>query len=220
MLSVGPTKRKCELTMQDELQAFYQQVNHTRFRGQIQGHYESFFLRANHPTRPLAFWIRYTIVQSQALPENALGELWAFSSMAKPTSSRRQQEYRIGRLPFDTSAFRVQTAGKARPAVSPSAIESKGQRWVELTFESDSLPILLLPFSCTRSFPAAKKLGQLADCRFSGQVSVNGDRLMLQTGWGARSQLGVRHTNLYAWAKSRCSILIQRFSGVATAKLR
>ena len=25
------------------------------------GHYESWFLRGNHPSRPLAFWIRYTI---------------------------------------------------------------------------------------------------------------------------------------------------------------
>jgi hypothetical protein len=44
--------------MQNETQEFYQQVNHARSYSPIQGHYKSFFLRANHPTRPLAFWIR------------------------------------------------------------------------------------------------------------------------------------------------------------------
>ena len=37
------------------------QLNQCRFSGHDNGHYESYFLRANHPDRPLAFWIRYTI---------------------------------------------------------------------------------------------------------------------------------------------------------------
>jgi hypothetical protein len=40
--------------MQNENQDFYNQVNHARYHGQTHGHYESFFLRANHPARPLA----------------------------------------------------------------------------------------------------------------------------------------------------------------------
>ena len=51
---------------------FNQRVNHTRFHGQPDGHYESFFMRANHPARPLAFWIRYTIFSPKNRPENAL----------------------------------------------------------------------------------------------------------------------------------------------------
>lgn len=57
---------------------YEKQVNFTRYQpGQKAGHYESFFQRANHPTRPLAFWIRYTIFSPNNDPENALGELWA-----------------------------------------------------------------------------------------------------------------------------------------------
>jgi hypothetical protein len=63
--------------MQNELLAFHQQTNYTYFQGQIQGHYESFFLRANHPTRPLAFWIRYTLFSLKNFPEKGIGELWA-----------------------------------------------------------------------------------------------------------------------------------------------
>jgi hypothetical protein len=41
------------------------------------GHYESYYLRGNHPNRPLAFWIRYTIFSAEGRPSDALGELWA-----------------------------------------------------------------------------------------------------------------------------------------------
>ena len=63
--------------MSEKRKAFLAQVNLARYRGQPQGHYESFFQRANHPTRPLAFWIRYTLFSPQAHPEQARGELWA-----------------------------------------------------------------------------------------------------------------------------------------------
>ena len=48
--------------------------NAARWSGQP-GHYESWFQRANHPTRPLALWIRYTIFAPSHGP--AEGELWA-----------------------------------------------------------------------------------------------------------------------------------------------
>lgn len=61
-----------------------QSANWTRYQpGQRAGHYESFFQRANHPTRPLAFWIRYTIFSPAGQPEAALGELWAILGLIK-----------------------------------------------------------------------------------------------------------------------------------------
>ena len=52
--------------------------NASRFRADDPlGLYESYFQRANHPTRPLAFWIRYTVFSPRAHPEQARGELWA-----------------------------------------------------------------------------------------------------------------------------------------------
>ena len=43
--------------------------------GQRKGHYESYFIRANHPTAAKAFWIRYTIFSPKNRPEAAIGEL-------------------------------------------------------------------------------------------------------------------------------------------------
>lgn len=52
--------------------------NGSRFRpGETGGLYESYFLRANHPERPLAFWIRYTVFCPKGRPQEAQGELWA-----------------------------------------------------------------------------------------------------------------------------------------------
>ena len=54
------------------------QVNWAQYEpGQSRGHYESFYLRANHPSEPLAFWLRYTIFAPHGHPEQAEGELWA-----------------------------------------------------------------------------------------------------------------------------------------------
>ena len=63
--------------MEDDVFNFYKNVNYTRFRFQTAGHYESYFLRANHPDRPLAFWIRYTIFSPKDHLADAIGELWA-----------------------------------------------------------------------------------------------------------------------------------------------
>ena len=40
------------------------------------GHYESYFLRANHPTENKAFWIRYTLFSPKGRPADNIGELW------------------------------------------------------------------------------------------------------------------------------------------------
>ena len=41
------------------------------------GHYESFFIRANHKKSLKAFWIRYTIFSPKNKNENTIAELWA-----------------------------------------------------------------------------------------------------------------------------------------------
>ena len=46
------------------------QVNWAQYDpSQPGGHYESYYLRGNHPERPLAFWIRYTIFSPAGRPE-------------------------------------------------------------------------------------------------------------------------------------------------------
>jgi hypothetical protein len=68
----GAVKSDLEATMITD------DFNFARYRtGQTAGHYESYFLRANHPTEPRAFWVRYTIFSPSLRPRDAIGELWA-----------------------------------------------------------------------------------------------------------------------------------------------
>ena len=89
--------------MENTLLDFNQRVNHARFLGQPNGHYESFFLRANHPTRPLAFWIRYTLFSPKNRPDNALGELWAiFFNGESNEHAVAKQEFPLAECRFET----------------------------------------------------------------------------------------------------------------------
>lgn len=212
--------------MQDEIQAFHQQVNHARFQGQAAGHYESFFLRANHPTRPLAFWIRYTIFSPRGAPGNAVGELWAvFFDGEANRHVVAKQEYPLADCLFDTSAFAVRV-GKATlgPRRLQGTVESRGQAlaW-DLAFEGDAAPILLLPFKLYQGgFPAAKSLVSLPLAHFSGGLSVNGEAIDV-AGWvGSQNHnWGSRHTDLYAWGQvAGFDTHPESFLEVATAKLR
>src|ERR1700742_2801658 len=94
--------------MKDELQAFSREVNFTRYRGQPEGHYESFFVRANHPYRAQAFWIRYTIFSPKAHPANAIGELWAIYFDAEQNLHvPAKEESPFSRCDFDACSLRV-----------------------------------------------------------------------------------------------------------------
>jgi hypothetical protein len=53
-------------------------INSSQFdRQSPRGFYESYFLRANHPTKPLAFWIRYTLFSPKGNLAATEGQLWA-----------------------------------------------------------------------------------------------------------------------------------------------
>jgi len=212
--------------MQNDLETFLHSVNHARFHGQAEGHYESYFLRANHPTRPLAFWIRYTVFCPRGRAGNAVGELWAvFFDGETRRHVVARQEYHLAYCVFDTSAFRV-AIGEATlgPNRLRGAVGSRGQAlaW-NLSFEGDSAPLLLLPFKLYQGgFPAAKSLVSLPLARFGGELSVDGEAIDV-TGWvGSQNHnWGRKHTDLYAWGQvAGFDSHPDSFLEVATARLR
>jgi hypothetical protein len=88
--------------MLDRAAVIVDNFNSARYRlGHAGGHYESFFLRANHPTKPLAFWIRYTVFSPIGRPSNAIGELWAV------VFNGETGEHAVGKseLPIDRCSF-------------------------------------------------------------------------------------------------------------------
>ena len=166
------------------------------------GHYESFFVRANHPDRPLALWIRYTIFSPAGRPDDAAGELWAawFDGesgehvavkselpLASCAFGRDRLDARVGEAVLDGDHL----AG----AVDPIA-------W-DLAYRGDEEPLLLLPEAFyERSFPRAKALVALPLARFDGELKV-GERTVDVAGWtGSQNHnWGSRHTDRYAWGQ-------------------
>lgn len=181
-------------------------VNAARFRpGQSDGHYESFFLRANHPARPLAFWIRYTVFSPIGRPQDAVGELWAIYF----DGERRQHAAAKEVVPIDLCRFGEEvldvTVGDARlsnghavgSARAPAAIS-----W-NLTFHGSASPILLLtePMYEAR-LPRAKSLVPLPLAHFDGFLMVDGERIAVGDWVGSQNHnWGSRHTDLYAWGQ-------------------
>jgi hypothetical protein len=182
-------------------------ANDTRYRPEAQdGHYESFFVRANHPTRPLAFWIRYTIFSPRQHPDQAMGELWA---IAFDGESQRhiavKQEMPIAACAFDPSRFAVRV-GDARletGALTGAAVRGGHRlRW-DLRYSGGATPLFLLPLAAyAGAQPPAKALVGLPLAIFSGQLVVD-DALWGVADWvGSQNHnWGVRHTDHYAWGQ-------------------
>ncbi len=212
--------------MPDPLETFTQQINWTRYRSQLRGHYESFFQRANHPTRPLAFWIRYTIFSPKDHPEEASGELWAIYFDGETGHHVAvKKEVPLRQCTFDSSAFYVEIDNAyLKPEQLEGAIESNQHSIVwNLSFHTDAQPLLLLPLSLyTTKLPAAKSLVASPMAIYNGYLAVNDERVDV-SGWSGSQNhnWGSKHTDLYAWGQvAGFESHPASFLEVATARLK
>lgn len=207
VIASSKTRAEPGLTAGTALRAERDVWNGARFvPGDSGGHYESYFQRANHPERPLAFWIRYTVFSPRGRPAETVGELWAVYfdgerervTAAKEVSpistcrfARQGLDVRIG------SAFLVdgQLAGQA---------SSGGNmlRW-DLGYAGDERPLLLLPASFyERAFPKAKALVGMPNAHFDGTIVVNGEPVEVSGRTGSQNHnWGSKHTDAYAWGQ-------------------
>ncbi len=184
-----------------------QQANRTRYQpGQSAGHYESFFLRANHPSRPLAFWIRYTIFSPNRHPENAIGELWAVCFDGETQRHIAvKQEIPFAQCDFKTQEFSVRISDAClQPGQLTGTADSADHRisW-NLSFSGDAEPLFLLPLNLYDApLPKAKSLVGLPMAVFNGSLSVDGKEIDGANWVGSQNHnWGAKHTDLYAWGQ-------------------
>ena len=206
--------------------SFAEQVNFTRYNNQQCGHYESFFQRANHPVRPLAFWIRYTIFSPKNRPQDAIGELWAvYFNGETGQHVVAKKEVALQQCTFSTSAFFVDVDGaQLKPGQLSGAVNSKENfmEW-ELTYHSDENPLFLLPTQLyTTKLPAAKSLVGAPLAAYKGHLTVNGERINVVNWVGSQNHnWGSKHTDLYAWGQvAGFDAQPDSFLEVATARLK
>ncbi len=181
--------------------------NHTRFvPGQRAGHYESFYQRANHPTRPLAFWIRYTVFSPKGRPDAAIGELWAiFFDGETGQHVVAKEEHPISACDFDRTRLgaRVRDSVLEPGALTGACSGPAGSIGWDLTYQGGAPPIYLLPQRMyDGAFPKAKSLVGHPLATYRGRLEVDGRRVDVD-GWvGSQNHnWGSQHTDHYAFAQ-------------------
>ncbi len=201
--------------------------NHARFRpGDAAGHYESYFQRANHPTRPLAFWIRYTVFAPKHAPEKAIGELWAmFFNGESGRHVAVKREVPIVQCEFARDRFSARIADAVlTPGVLKGAAASGGHdlRW-DLRYTGDQAPLFLLSLEKYQGgFPKAKSLVGVPMARYSGEIHLDGETHRIENWIGSQNHnWGSRHTDRYAYGQV-CGFdnAPDSFLELATARVR
>ncbi len=202
-------------------------ANAARYRpGQKAGHYESFFQRANHPSRPLAFWIRYTLFSPEGRPDEALGELWAvFFDGERNRHWAVKRNVPIGDCRFDPEDLSVRIGestlqwGHLRGSAAAAGHHLSWQ----LAFDGTEPPLFLLPSGLyDTGFPKAKSLVGLPLARYRGFVAVDDRRIEIDEWTGSQNHnWGRRHTDHYAWGQvAGFDTHPESFLEVATARVR
>jgi len=164
------------------------------------GHYESFYLKACHPSEPLGIWIRYTVHKHSEQPPQ--GSLWftlfdgdadgpLASKVTTADVSAPEGEYiRIGDNAFEDG----RVTGTAKT-------EQLDASW-ELSFESEQEPLFHLPrdWMYRAPVPKTKLLSPYPDAHFDGvvraggrEISVDGWRGMIGHNWGSQ------HAERWIW---------------------
>lgn len=225
--SIASLSSTAAMSDQATLERAIAEANFTRYRvGQTAGHYESFFLRGNHPERPEAFWIRYTIFSPRNRPDDALGELWAVhfdGETNRHVAVKRETPLR--NCQFSNTEMRVhvdETELAPGHAVGSAATHDHSIGW-NLKFSTTEPPLFLLPLDKYEAkMPRAKSLVAAPMATFDGSIFVDGRGIDVK-GWrGSQNHnWGERHTDHYAWGQvAGFDTHPHSFLEVATARLK
>ena len=187
------------------------EANRFRWDGEDTGHYESYFLRANHPRERRALWIRYTVFAPRGDLKAARGELWFIyfdGSTGKHHAAKSIHPIADSR--FDTSAgaldILVGSASLTDDLATGTIDATTGPvSWdLRLSSESDKdAPLLLLKEALYGTgFPKAKSLTPRPFTSFSGTLVVDGDAIAIDDWIGSQNHnWGARHTDRYSWGQ-------------------
>ena len=140
--------------------------------------YESYFVRANHPTEDKALWVRYTtFIPKSGAPE---AEIWAMLFDGDKVVAGKN-EFPIEQATFDAGKMQVKTPfGELSVGCCSGKTEHKGERLMwDLRWNSCPSPVLMFkrPWY-DRSFPKAKSLV------LEPNVVLNGTFGMFRTRYG------------------------------------
>jgi hypothetical protein len=164
------------------------------------GHYESFYVRASHPTEPLGIWIRHTVHKRPGAEPRA--SVWfALFEPGGPSASKVTVD--AGELSVPDGAYvRIGASEIAPGRLAGSApSEQLSPSW-DLTFEDGAPAFHHLPrgWMYSAPVPRTKTLSPHPSTTFSGEVRV-GDRSIVLDGWPGMvgHNWGAEHAERWIW---------------------
>jgi hypothetical protein len=166
----------------------------------VKGHYESFYLKACHPSKPLGVWIRYTVHKhSHQEPQ---GSLW-FTLFDGEAEGPRASKVTTTEVSAPDGAYiRIgESVFEDGRVVGRAPTEQLDAAW-DLSFTAAGDPFFHLPrdWMYRAPVPKTKLLSPYPDARFSGvvragerEVALDGWRGMVGHNWGAQ------HAERWIW---------------------
>ena len=164
------------------------------------GHYESFYLKACHPTEPVGIWIRHTVHKNSN--QGANGSVW-FTLFDASADGPQASKVTLPGPRVDEGAYIVIGETRFEPgrAVGSARTEQLDASW-ELSFASEQEALFHLPkdWMYTAPVPRTKLLSPYPDARFDGQVKA-GDRVIDVAGWRGMvgHNWGAQHAERWIW---------------------
>jgi len=170
------------------------------------GHYESYFLRANHPDKPQAFWIRYTIFSPKGQANKAIGEIWAMYFDAETNKVIAvQEDIALSQCHFPSNefAFKIGKNILQKGLLTGSAKLNDHQISWNLNYYGETPPVLLFPEKLySTALPKAKSLVTTPNAVFSGLLNIDGQEMNIEQWQGSENHnWGSKHTDEYAWGQ-------------------
>jgi len=165
---------------------------------QSAGHYESFYLKACHPSEPLGLWVRYTVHKPPGAEPT--GSLWGTLFTPDGPLAVKQTFDVVG---APGGGYIVMGASIFTPASARGSAEGEGRSasW-DLTFDGAAEPFRHLPrdWMYRAPLPRTKLLSPHPDVRFSGSAEVGGQHVDLR-GWRGMvgHNWGAEHAERWIW---------------------
>lgn len=168
-------------------------------------YYESRFIRANHPERPQALWLRETLLLPTA--GDPVADVWVMVFDPNGAGNRAlKQPYPIDAAAYEYDDWTARIGATSiddRSAQGVVTGRNRSARWdLRITPGPEDAVKLLTERGYQARFPTAKTTVRHPLAQFDGQVELDDVRLVLD-GWtgSVNHNWGTRHTPAYAYGQ-------------------
>lgn len=164
------------------------------------GHYESFYIKACHPSEPLGIWIRHTVHKHSG--HEPQGSVW-FTLFDGAAGGPVASKVTLPGPTVDDDAYIVigDTRFEDGRAVGSACTEQLDASW-ELSFSAEQDALFHLPKDWMYSgpIPKTKLLSPYPDARFEGKVRAGERELDLRDWRGmVGHNWGAQHAERWIW---------------------